>query len=68
MYWEDQEDNQVLRNEPSDIGLAPVASNNQIAVNKYKNIFTSKKRIKAATVEGLEAKLNSVQSDKCYKK
>ena len=49
LYWEDQEDNQVLRNDISDIS------------NKYQNIFNSKKRFKAATVEGLEAKLNSTQ-------
>merc|ERR550532_1526493 len=53
--------NQVLRNKPSDIGLTAVASNNLIAVNKDQNIFDSKKRIKAATVEGLETKLNSAQ-------
>jgi len=53
--------NQVLRNKPSDIGLTAVASNNLIAVNKDQNIFDSKKRIKAATVEGLETKLNSSQ-------
>ena len=53
--------NQVLRNKPSDIGLTAVASNNLIAINKDQNIFDSKKRIKAATVEGLETKLNSTQ-------
>ena len=53
--------NQVLRNKPSDIGLTAVASNNLIAINKDQNIFDSKKRIKAATVEGLETKLNSAQ-------
>ena len=41
----------MLRNKPSDIGLT--------AVNKDQNIFDRKKRIKVATVEGLEAKLNS---------
>ena len=53
--------NQVLRSKPSDIGLTAVASNNLIAVNKDQNIFDSKKWIKAATVEGLETKLNSSQ-------
>ena len=38
-----------------------MASNNLIAINKDQNIFDSKKRIKAATVEGLELKLNSRQ-------
>ena len=49
----------MLRNKPSDIGLTAVASNNLIAVNKVQNIFNSNKRLKAATVEGLEAKLSS---------
>merc|ERR1740129_856865 len=53
--------NQVLRNNPSDIGLVAVASNNLIAINKDQNIFDSKKRIKAATVEGLDQKLTSAQ-------
>ena len=53
--------NQVLRSKPSDIGLTAVASNNLIAVNKDQNIFDSKKRIKAATVDGLDQKLTSSQ-------
>ena len=53
--------NQVLRSKPADIGLVAVASNNLIAVNKDQNIFDSKKRIKAATVEGLEQKLTTAQ-------
>ena len=53
--------NQVLRNEHIDIGLTAIASINRIPVNKYQNIFDSKKWIKAATVEGLETKLNSSQ-------
>ena len=71
-YWEDQKDevgmqrqgrekeaiyNQVLRNEHIDIGLTAIASNNLIPVNKDQNIFN----IKAATVKGLEAKLNFAQ-------
>ena len=55
--------NQVLRNKPSDIGLTAVASNNMIAINKDQNIFDSKKRIKAATVEGLDQKLTTAQRD-----
>jgi len=53
--------NQVLKNRPSDIGLVAVANNNLLTINKDQNIFDSKKRIKAATVEGLELKLTSSQ-------
>merc|ERR1740128_794114 len=53
--------NQVLKNKPSDIGLVAVASNNLLTIDKDQNIFDSKKRIKAATVEGLELKLTSKQ-------
>jgi len=53
--------NQVLKNKPSDIGLVAVANNNLLTINKDQNIFDSKKRIKAATVEGLELKLTSTQ-------
>ena len=52
--------NSVLKNKPSDIGLVAVASNNMVAMNKDQNIFDSKKKMKAATVEGLEHKLTSV--------
>merc|ERR550539_1623856 len=55
--------NQVLRSKPADIGLVAVASNNLIAINKDQNIFDSKKRIKAATVEGLDQKLTSAQRE-----
>jgi signal recognition particle subunit SRP72 len=53
--------NQVLKNKPSDIGLVAVASNNLLCLNRDQNIFDSKKRLKAATVEGLELKLTSGQ-------
>lgn len=53
--------NQVLKSKPSDIGLVAVASNNLLCLNKDQNIFDSKKRLKAATVEGLETKLTSSQ-------
>merc|ERR1711997_635215 len=53
--------NQVLKNRPSDIGLVAVANNNLLTINRDQNIFDSKKRIKAATVEGLELKLTSAQ-------
>lgn len=51
--------NSVLRSKPTDIGLVAVASNNLVTLNKDQNIFDSKKKIKAATVEGLEHKLTS---------
>merc|ERR1719244_1304180 len=53
--------NQVLKNKPSDIGLVAVANNNLLTINRDQNIFDSKKRIKAATVEGLELKLTTAQ-------
>eukprot|EP00096_Caligus_rogercresseyi_P000105 TRINITY_DN1028_c0_g1_i1.p1 TRINITY_DN1028_c0_g1~~TRINITY_DN1028_c0_g1_i1.p1 ORF type:complete len:657 (-),score=302.98 TRINITY_DN1028_c0_g1_i1:63-2033(-) len=53
--------NSVLRSKPSDIGLLAVASNNLITLNKDSNIFDSRKRMKAATLEGLEHKLTSGQ-------
>ena len=52
---------QVLKSKPSDIGLVAVASNNLLCLNRDQNIFDSKKRLKAATVEGLELKLTSSQ-------
>ena len=52
--------NSVLKTKPSDIGLVAVASNNMVALNKDQNIFDSKKKMKAATVEGLEHKLTSI--------
>jgi len=55
--------NQVLKNRPSDIGLVAVANNNLLTINRDQNIFDSKKRIKAATVEGLELKLTSAQRE-----
>ena len=39
--------------------MIAIASNNMLCLNKDQNIFDSKKRIKAATVEGLEHKLTS---------
>lgn len=55
--------NQVLGNKPSDIGLTDVASNKLITVNKDQNIFDSKKRNKAATVEIGDNVLGSVHHD-----
>jgi len=53
--------NNVLRNKPADIGLVAVASNNLLTLNRDQNIFDSKKRLKAATADGLALKLNSRQ-------
>ena len=52
--------NSVLKSKPADIGLVAVASNNLVTLNKDQNIFDSKKRIKAATAEGVEHKLTTV--------
>ncbi len=52
--------NSVLKTKPADIGLVAVASNNLVTLNKDQNIFDSKKKIKAATVEGVEHKLTTV--------
>jgi len=51
--------NSVLKTKPSDIGLVAVASNNLVTLNKDQNIFDSKKRIKAASAEGVEHKLTT---------
>lgn len=53
--------NSVLKGKPDDIGLVAVASNNLLAINRDQNIFDSKKRLKAATAEGLDQKLTAVQ-------
>lgn len=53
--------NQVLKQRPTDIALAAVASNNVVTINKDQNVFDSKKKMKTATSEGLEYKLNSSQ-------
>merc|ERR1719367_1124812 len=52
--------NAVLKSKPSDICLVAVASNNLVTLNKDQNIFDSKKRIKAASAEGIENKLTTV--------
>merc|ERR1719187_3231931 len=55
--------NAVLKNRPDDIGLVAVASNNLLTLNRDQNIFDSKKRLKAATADGLELKLTRVQKN-----
>ena len=49
-----------MKSKPADIGLVAVASNNLVTLNKDQNIFDSKKKIKAATADGMEHKLTSV--------
>lgn len=51
----------VFREKPSDLDLIAVASNNLLTMNRDQNIFDSKKRIKAATADGVEHKLTSHQ-------
>lgn len=53
--------NQVLKKKPDDVAVAAVASNNVVTLNKDQNVFDSKKKIKTATADGLEQKLNSKQ-------
>ncbi|KAK2187665.1 hypothetical protein NP493_158g04070 [Ridgeia piscesae] len=52
---------QVIKTKPSDAGLAAVASNNVVTINKEQNVFDSKKKIKTATADGLQQKLTSKQ-------
>lgn len=51
----------ALKHKPDDIGLVAIASNNMVAINKDQNVFDSKKKMKNATLEGLEHKLTSQQ-------
>ena len=55
-YWEDEEDEE-------EVGIIKAeASNKLIAVNQDQDILDSEKRIKAATVEDLETKLQAATS------
>ncbi|CAH0627393.1 unnamed protein product [Chrysodeixis includens] len=51
----------VLKDKPSDQALVAIASNNIVVINRDGNVFDSRKRMKAATADGLEHKLNSRQ-------
>ncbi|CAH2075016.1 unnamed protein product, partial [Iphiclides podalirius] len=51
----------VLKEKPSDQALVAIASNNLVVINRDSNVFDSRKRMKAATADGLENKLNSRQ-------
>ncbi|ELU13722.1 hypothetical protein CAPTEDRAFT_98316 [Capitella teleta] len=53
--------NQVAKQKPDDIALNAVLSNNIITLNKDQNVFDSKKKIKAATIQRLQQKLSSLQ-------
>lgn len=53
--------NQVLKGKPSDVALVAVLSNNIIAIHKEKDLFDSKKRLKAVSVDGLQHKLTNPQ-------
>ncbi|XP_032220654.1 signal recognition particle subunit SRP72 isoform X2 [Nematostella vectensis] len=53
--------NQVLKNKPSDMSLTAVASNNVITLNKDRDVFDSKKKVKATTIDGLQYKLTQAQ-------
>lgn len=59
--------NTVLKNKPSDTTVVAVASNNIVTLNKDQNVFDSKKKIKTASGNELEFKLNSYQKSAiCY--
>lgn len=51
----------VLKCKIEDSGLLAVINNNLVAINKDQHLFDSKKRIRAATHESLEQKLNYSQ-------
>ena len=51
----------ALKQKPDDTGLVAIASNNMVVINKDQNVFDSKKKMKNATLEGLEHKLTSRQ-------
>ncbi|KAF7238895.1 hypothetical protein EG68_10839 [Paragonimus skrjabini miyazakii] len=47
----------VMRNRSADPALLAVAANNTVCINKEQNIFDSRKRIKMASIDGLQHKL-----------
>jgi len=53
--------NQILKSKPSDIALTAVVSNNVVAIHKEKDLFDSKKRLRAMNVAGLENKMTKSQ-------
>lgn len=52
---------EIIKSKPSDAALIAVASNNSVVINKDQNMFDSKKKIRAAMVDGVEHKLTSRQ-------
>ncbi|XP_065347746.1 signal recognition particle subunit SRP72 [Cloeon dipterum] len=53
--------NRALKQKPDDIALVAITSNNLAVLNREGNLFDSKKRLKSATVDGLEHKLTQRQ-------
>lgn len=53
--------NQVLKSKPDDLALAAVASNNIITLNRDRDVFDSKKKVKSMTADGLEHKSTASQ-------
>ncbi|XP_022250049.1 signal recognition particle subunit SRP72-like [Limulus polyphemus] len=53
--------NCILKQRPTDMSVAAVASNNIVTLNKDQNVFDSKKKIKIATGDGLESKMTNMQ-------
>ncbi|VUZ53291.1 unnamed protein product [Hymenolepis diminuta] len=51
----------ILRERSGDPSLMAVISNNLVCINKDQNIFDTKKRIKAASIDGLQHKLFQAQ-------
>ncbi|XP_076469233.1 signal recognition particle subunit SRP72-like [Babylonia areolata] len=55
--------NLVQKNRPSDAAVCAVLSNNIVTVNKDQNVFDSKRKMKAATVDSVKAKLTASQKE-----
>ena len=53
--------NAVLKQKPDDVAQVVVTSNNIIVLNKDRDVFDSKKKVKVLAVEGLSKKLNKFQ-------
>ena len=51
----------VLKSRPDDAGVAAVAANNIVVLNKDVDLFDSKKKIKVTTMEGGGLKLTALQ-------
>ena len=53
--------NAILKQKPDDVAQVVVTSNNIIVLNRDRDIFDSKKKVKVLTVEGTSKKLNNFQ-------